>query len=222
MLELVTILKSYGWAGIILAFCLFSIYKVFHVSLLIVARKFHSRFVENKQKKLLMHTFFTTIQHALDVDNHTTDIFMDKPVRQSLMKDLVICSLGSMQEIGIKMANENYSGWSDKRWSYGMKLYITEIHSSFINKCILKGIPKIVYMKYMDWFFDHMDYMRNTIDQIANDSSYPNLETKTSTVLLFFSLMISALMVDSEKTLRALNGAITGSLYNGAVIEDCG
>lgn len=219
MLELITILKGYGWAGVILAFTLFAIYKAFNVSLLILARKIHNKFSDNKQKKLLMHPFFTTIQHAIDVDTYSSDFFHDKPIREKLMRDLIKCSLESMQDIAIKMANENYSGWSDVRWGYRMKLYITEAHSIFIHKCILMGIPKIVYARYMDWFFTRLNYMRLAVDQISTDSTYPTLETKTSTILLFFSLTISALMVDSEETLLSLNGEITGKTYGGGIIE---
>ena len=220
VLELITILKGYGWAGIILAFALFALYKAFNVSLMILGRKFQNRFIESRKKKLLLHPFFTTIQHALDVDMHSSEFFADKPVRERLMKDLINCSLSSMQEVAHKMASENYSGWTDARWSYRMKLYLTEAHSLFINKCILQGIPKVVYMRYMEWFFVHMDYMRTAVDQISSDSTYPTLETKTSTILLFFSLIISTLMADSEETLLSLNGEITGMSYNGGIIED--
>lgn len=219
--ELFTILKGYGWAGIVIALFLFAVYKAFNASLLILGKKIHGRFFMNSKKSLQSHTFFATIQHMIDVSPHSSEIFENKPVRQALVRDLMYCSLTSMQEFGLKMVNEDHCGWAAGRWAFKTKSYVTEMHSAFISKCIRKGIPRIVYMRYMVWFFDHMTYMRGAIDQIAYDTTYPTVGTKTSTILMMYTLILSTLMADSESVLLSLNGDITGKKYNGAVIEDC-
>lgn len=219
MLELITILQSYGWAGLILAFSLFVIYKMFNVSINLFFNKMKMRFVETRQIRLLMHSIFSTIKYAIDIESLSLVIFKGKPVRQALIRELLICSLTALEDVATKIAKEDHKGWSNTKWAYNMKMYINELHTLFVNRAISHGIPKEVYLKYMDWYFYRLSYLRNMIDHISSDPAYPSPEIKTSTLLLFLSLMVGTIMADCEETLKNLNGEITGLEYNGGIIE---
>ena len=147
------------------------------------------------------------------------NVFQNKPVRQALTKDLIFCSLTSMYEIAEKIVKADQSNWSKAEWRFQMLNHLNDMNTSFLNMCHAKGIPQQVYMKYLDWYFERLVRLRQMVDQIENSPQTPTPESKTSTLLLLFSLFITTMMGDCESAMNELNGEITGLVYKGGIIE---
>lgn len=222
MLELLNILKTYGWKGIVLAAIFFICYKLIGDGVSVVSEKIKIKLIQKRQARLSMHGFFTSMNYILNVEIHSLSFFPDKPVRQILTKDLIFCSLSSMNEVAEKIIKADHTGWSNAEWTFQMRNMLNEMNTLFLNKCHTKGIPEVVYMKYLEWYFERLNHMRNLVDQVAASELSPTPESKTSTLLLLFSLFITTMMGDCESAMNELNGDITGMVYNGGVIEPLG
>lgn len=219
MLEALNILKSYGWKGLILALIFATVYKLATVGISAATDKIKSKLVEKRKACLSMHAFFTSMNYILNVEIHALNVFPDKPVRQALTKDLIYCSLSSMHEVAEKMVKIDHTEWSKAEWTFQMRNMLNDMNTTFRNKAHTTGIPEIVYMKYLEWYFDRLNHMRTLVDQIAASDLSPTPESKTSTLLLLFNLFITTMMGDCESAMSELNGEITGINYRGGLIE---
>ncbi len=219
MLEILNILKQYGWTGLALGLILFIVYKLATEWSKDLFENIKLKLAEKHQENLSMHTFFNTINYVLNVELHALNVFQNKPVRQALTKDLIFCSLTSMYEIAEKIVKADQSNWSKAEWRFQMLNHLNDMNTSFLNMCHAKGIPQQVYMKYLDWYFERLVRLRQMVDQIENSPQTPTPESKTSTLLLLFSLFITTMMGDCESAMNELNGEITGLVYKGGIIE---
>lgn len=219
MLEILNILKQYGWTGLALGLILFIVYKLATEWSKDLFENIKLKLAEKRQENLSMHTFFNTINYVLNVELHALNVFQNKPVRQALTKDLIFCSLASMYEIAEKIVKADQSNWSKAEWRFQMLNHLNDMNTSFLNMCHAKGIPQQVYMKYLDWYFERVVRLRQMVDQIENSAQTPTPESKTSTLLLLFSLFITTMMGDCESAMNELNGEITGLVYKGGIIE---
>ena len=219
MLEILNILKQYGWAGLGLALVLFVVYKFVSEWSKDLFENLKLKLEAKRQESLSMHTFFNTINYVLNVELQALNVFNNKPVRQALTKDLIFCSPTSMHEIAEKMVAADQTNWSKAEWRFQMLNHLNDMNTSFLNMCHAKGIPQPVYMKYLDWYFERLTRLRQMVDRIENSPQTPTPESKTSTLLLLFSLFITTMMGDCESAMHELNGEITGIAYRGGIVE---
>lgn len=219
MLELYKILDSYGWKGVVLALCIFVIYKVMNGGIATISERIKLKFAEKRQARLSIHAFFNSIDYILNTEVSALDVPEGKPVRQALTRDLVFASLTAVKEIAHKIVEMPQSDWTKAEWTFHMQAMLNEMNTLFLSKCTAKGIPHVVYTKYMEWYFIRLNHMRSLVDQIAASELSSTPENKTSTLLMLFSLFIITMMGDCESAMNELNGDLTGIAYNGGVIE---
>lgn len=219
MIEIFDILKVYGWKGLLLSTILFVAYKIGAEWLKNLTDKARARAIAKKQSRLNMHVFFNAMSYILNVEIHSMSIFPDKPVRRELTKDLMYTALVSMHEIAETMANLDYDNISNAEWMFQNRKLLNEMQTLFLNKCLVKGIPPVVYSKYTDWYFTRLRHMREMVDHIGTNDTYPTPEIKTSTFLLMLNLFITTIMADCVAAMHALNGEITGLSYKSGTIE---
>lgn len=213
------ILKEYGWTGLIVAGGILLLYTLVGESLKALSEKARNKLLQKKEVKLKMHAFFNAMSYTLNVEIPAMTLFNDKPVRQMLMKDLVYCSLASVEEVTERIAETDHSEWNYSEWNYEMRSALNDMNTEFIQKCINRGMPEVVYKKYLVWYFERLNYMRIFIDQIAGTASYATPESKTSALFLVFNLFLVTFVADAEKTLQELNGEISGLSYKGGIVE---
>lgn len=219
MLDFLSILKEYGWKGLLLATILFLVHRFIIGWVTVVIDKIKLKMLENKQERLSMHEFFSTIIYFLNVEVYSINMFPDKPVRQNLARDLTYCTLSSIHDVAEKIVKTNDETRSNVEWAFRMRSYINEMHTLFIEKCIKKGIPELIYLKYTEWYFERLAHLRIMIDRISASNDYPNINSKTSTLLMLCLLFVETTIHDSESALRELNGEISGMTYSGGTIE---
>lgn len=219
VLELLDILKTYGWKGLILIIAIFVIYKITSDLAASIVEKIKILLFHKRQERLCMHAFFNSINYILDVEIHTLNIFPAQPVRRALTKDLIVCSLTSMLEVATKMIKTTNKKWSGREWAHHVHNMLNDMDSLFLNKCMIKGIPRPVYIKYLEWYLIRINHLRTTVDHIAISKLSPTPASKTFTLLMLFNLFVTTMMGDCETAVYELNGDITGLIYQGGVIE---
>lgn len=219
MLEIFNILRDYGWKGLIVAGLLFGLYKIISLWITSFTKTAKIKLFERRQEKLIMHSFFNDINYMLNVEVFSLVVFPDKPVRQALTKDLIMCSLTSMHEAAEKMANADHSEWDRPQWTFHMRSMLNEMNTMFLNKCVQRGIPEIVYGKYLEWYFRRLNTMRSLVDRVSFNEKYPTLESKTSAVFEILTMFTVTMMGDCRAAMEELNGELTGLTYHGGIIE---
>lgn len=222
MLELLNIMKQYGWQGLVFGGVLWLVYKLIGENIKSISEHTKNKLFQKKEIKLKMHAFFNSINYSLNVEIPSMTVFKAKPTRQMLLKDLIHCTLASIEEVSESIAERDHGNWNHVEWNYEMRSFINEMNVLFIEKCESKGIPEIVYKKYLVWYFERLNHMRVVVDQIASTDTYPTPEIKTSTLFLAFNFFLVTMIADAEKTLKELNGDITGIVYRGHIIEPLG
>lgn len=213
------ILKEYGWQGLLLGAVLFLLYSFLGEGLKTLSEKAKNKLLQKKEAQLKMHAFFNAMSYSLNVEIQAMTLFNDKPIRQTLLKDLVYCSLASVEEVAERIAETDHSKWNYTEWNYEMRSALNEMNTEFVQKCVNRGMPEIVYKKYLVWYFERLNYMRIFIDQIAGTESYATPESKTSALFLMFNLFLVTFIGDAERTLKELNGEISGLHYKGGIVE---
>ncbi len=219
MLEILNILKDYGWKGLLFAGIVFLLYRYIGDSIKAFSEQAKNKLLRRNNIKLSHHAFFNAIAYSLTVELPALTLFADKPVRQVLMRDLVYCSLSSVEEICESIADRDQSSWNHSEWNYEMRSAVNEMNKSFIDKCVIRGIPEEVYRTYLTWYFKRLNNMRSIIDQISGASIFDTPHAKTSALFVTFNLFLVTMITDAETTLNELNGDITGTIYKGGVVE---
>jgi hypothetical protein len=219
VLELLSVVKQYGWSGLLFAGAIFLFYKLIGDTLFIFTEKAKNTLLQRKEVKLQLHAFFNAISYSIDVEVPAIILFHNEPNRQLLLKDLLLCTLHSVEEVTEKIAAADHSHWNYIQWNYEMLAAISEMNVLFVTKCVEKGIPEVVYNTYLRWYLVRLNHMRVLSNQIASNSMYATAEIKTSTLFLAFNYFIVSLMGDAILTMKTLNGELTGTAYRGLIIE---
>lgn len=247
MLEILKILSDYGWSGLVFAAAIVILWKMISNKI----KKIYSEENEeddyneiivkpNDPKKpnvritkelkvvndiitedLHHHPFFAHVNYALTVEIPSLDIFVEKPVRQELLKDLIYISLHTIMEFGQEIIENDYSSWSKSRWAFDMNARLSDLPKQFSIKATHHGIPEIVIKKYFRWYIQRLDVMREFIDQIANSFVYSNNTLKVHAFLMVLNIFTITLVADAERTLKTLNGELTGKDYKNKKLEEC-
>lgn len=219
MLDLMNIIKQYGWQGLVFAALLYIFYRTLSFWVTSISDVAKQRLFQKKQDKLIMHSFFNDINYMLNVEVYSLPVFPDKPVRQALTRDLILCSLSSMQEAAEKIASSDHSDWQRAEWTFNMRTMLNEMNTTFLNKCVQRGIPEVVYSKYLEWYFHRLNSIRSLVDRVSFNEKYPTLEAKTSAIFEILTMFIVTMMGDCRAAMEELNGDLTGLQYRGGVIE---
>ena len=80
------------------------------------------------------------------------------------------------------------------------------------------GIPQIVIDKFNEWHINRVKLITEDITMIAYSNFYHEYEEKKLAILDLYSLSLVMTVLDAERTLMHLNGALTGKVYKGVTI----
>lgn len=222
MLDILTIIKEYGWTGLLAGFLLYFAYRSIAEIAKAIGNKAKESMTQKKYIALKKHVFFNSMDYALNVEIHGLSLFHGKPIRQALLRDLMYCALVSMEEVSERIAEMDQSNWTDAEWIYQIKNQLNDMNVIFVARCIKMGIPEVVYNKFAEWHYPRLDKLRTMVDNIVSNGRNPTAETKTSSLFMLFNLFISVMMGDCKRTLQQLNGDITNMQYKGGLIEPLG
>lgn len=216
------ILLELGWANFIL-FLLAGVSAVTAIQWIKQA-KFKKAAEKNgiqvgDESDLRYHVLFSTAQYRLAIELPNLDLFPTKPVRQMVMIDLLRIYFKAILEGCKDISLTNMKGWSSEQWSIEMTNRLSDMITAATSTCRMEGIPEIVITKFARWVNPSIDMLFNYVEMIGNSNIYSSNIARTNTLFLIVNLLMSTMMGDAERSIKGLNGDISGKVYKGQIIE---
>lgn len=171
------------------------------------------------ESDLRYHVLFSTATYRLAIELPNLDIFPDKPVRQQLMVDLLRIYIKTIMEGCKDIAVTNMKGWSADQWTIEMSTRMSQMISAANGSARMEGIPEVVITKFSRWAGPSFDMLFTYVETIGSSNAYSSNIARTNTLFLIINLLMSTMLGDAERSIKELNGDITGKLYKGQLIE---
>lgn len=215
--RLLDLLATYGWGG-------FTILLVVGLAYFFVIRQkslstFFNIDDEEASTDLKYHPFFRYAQHRMNVELPNLMISPDKPVKQEIFIDMLQILCKHIYNTCMTIANVDMSTWSSDRWGVELSNMMVESINLWTADCAAHDIPPQVIIKFKGWASQNFSLINEYIAFLADSPAYLDNKTRTNTFFLVMNLLLITLIGDAERTLRELNGEISGQLYKGKVIE---
>lgn len=171
------------------------------------------------ESDLRYHVLFSTSQYRLAIELPNLDVFPNKPTRQLLMADLLRIYIKSLLDGCKEIAVTNMKGWSSEQWSIEMTNRLSLMISAAHSTAKMEGIPDIVLLKFSRWVNPSIDMLFSYVEMIGNSNIYVSNIARTNTLFLIINLLMSTMLGDAERSIKDLNGDISGKEYKGQIIE---
>ena len=186
--------------------------------------KFKNRAEKNgikvgENSDLRYHILFSAAQYRLTVELPNLEIFPDKPVRQALMTDLLRIYIKHIADGCREMASVDMGNWSAEQWTTEMGNKMNSIICAANSAARDSGIPEIVVTKFTRWINPSIDMLFTYVETVGRSPIYHSNLARTNTLFLVVNLLMSTMLGDAERTIRYLNGDITGKMYRNQMIE---
>lgn len=173
----------------------------------------------SNESDLRYHVLFSTAQYRMVIELPGLEIFPDKPVRQQLMVDLLKAYIKAIHDGCKEISVLNMKGWSAEQWTVEMSTRLTAMITEAKNASRADGIPEIVEVKFSRWIAPSLDMLYSYVEMVGNSNIYSSNIARTNTLFLVVNLLLSTMMGDAERSIKSLNGDITGQTYKGRIIE---
>lgn len=171
------------------------------------------------ESDLRYHVLFSTAQYRLAIELPNLEIFSDKPVRQQLMVDLLRIYIKTIMDGCKDIAVTNMKGWPADQWTIEMSTRMSQMISAANGTARMEGIPEPVITKFSRWAGPSFDMLFTYVETIGSSNAYSSNIARTNTLFLIVNLLMSTMLGDAERSIKELNGDITGKVYKGQVIE---
>ncbi len=171
------------------------------------------------ESDLRYHILFSTAKYRLSVEIPNLEVFKDKPIRQLLMIDLLRIYTKTISDGCRDIATLDMKGWSSDRWIVEMTNHISTIMSAAYETSKSEGIPDIVIIKFARWINPTVEMLFTYIETIGKSSTYFTNLARTNTLFLVVNLLLETILWDAERTIKYLNGDISGKTYKNYIIE---
>lgn len=161
-----------------------------------------------------LHPYFDKIDRIIDIKLPITSI--GGPVRTEIFRDiLTIYYKTSKEKIG-ELLNEDVT--LDNFLTENYKTANAIIKESN-EKMLSLGIPEVVVRKFNEWNSGINEYILSAISDIDSSNVFSTVVEKQYTVLSTYVNSSNFILMDAEKTLKSLNGDLTGTTYKGKKVE---
>ena len=220
--ELFKLYVDYGWTAVFLTVVLAALTWFFTVNIKVWrqrAKDDYDRRELLKQDELTQHQFFANLDFKLNTEIPTMVLDNKQPIRQKLFRKLLVVTLLSLKEIINTIITSDIDSMSPSQWSMFVLSELNQIERSLEEKALKEGIPNILVSKYLVWEKKSALILKDYITDLAISELYPNNLVRTNTLLFLLNLKLITIVGDAERSLRDLNGELTGLSYNGDTIE---
>jgi hypothetical protein len=180
----------------------------------------HSNVTSDGKKKLAYHSFFANANYRLSIEIPNLEILPSKPVKQQMYRDILNNYIKAIV-VGCQDISEiDVDAWGSERWCAEMVKKFNEIIFSFNTTCKANGVPDVVISKFSKWHQSTLEFLYENIMSIGNSAMFSSNTERTNTLFHVLNLLLVITISDAEKTIKELNGEVSGKIYNGKVIEE--
>lgn len=160
------------------------------------------------------HPVFNKINGIIDTKLPITTI--GGPVRTEIFRDvLTIFYETALYEIAA-LLDKNMTSENFLANNYNMANSVIKDSSAKMRRA---GIPDVVIEKFNTWNSPRHEYVLSTITDIDASDVFSSLVEKQYAALNLYMDSMYFVLMDAEKTLKNLNGDLTGAVYKGKVVE---
>ena len=161
-----------------------------------------------------LHPYFDKIDSIIKVKLPITKI--GGPVRTKIFKDVLRIFYETQTEIINNLLDKNIT---DKDFLHENEKALNQIVELSTLKMKEYGIPEIVSIKFWEWNSKRHEYIASTLSDIDSSTVFKTVVEKQYAALNLYQTSSYFCLIDAEKTLKNLNGDLSGTIYRGEVIE---
>lgn len=160
------------------------------------------------------HPYFNRIYSILNIKIPITKI--GGPVRTEIFRDVLTVFYDTQKENICHLLDKNIT--KENFLNENLKT-VNQIIGESDRRMSEFGIPKVVRTKFWEWYEEKQEYIINTLSEINGSVVFETTVEKQYAALSLYQNSAYFTMMGAERTLRRLNGDLTGTIYNGKIIE---
>ena len=142
-------------------------------------------------------------------------------MRQKLWRDLLYRKTKVVHDKCLEcVQREDMCDWSSQEWANEITYMMGQINQEFEALARKDGIPEIVIEKFNRWGAPSTSSVYDYINVLSSSEIYTTNLLRMNTFLTIMNLVLITALGDGERTLKLLNGEISGLLYKNELIED--
>ena len=162
-----------------------------------------------------LHPYFTKIESIIKIKLPITTI--GGPVRTKIFRDVLRIFYETQIEVINNLLDKNLT---DAEFLHENEKALNQTIELASLKMKDYGIPEIVITKFWEWNSKRYEYMESTLSDIDSSTVFKTVAEKQYAVLNLYQTTSYFCLLDAEKTLKNLNGDLSGTIYNGEVVEE--
>lgn len=160
------------------------------------------------------HPVFNKINGIIDTKLPITTI--GGPVRTEIFRDVLTIFYETVLYEVAALLDKNMTSENFLANNYNMANSVIKDSSAKMRRA---GIPDVVIEKFNTWNSPRHEYVLSTITDIDASDVFSSLVEKQYAALNLYMDSMYFVLMDAEKTLKNLNGDLTGAVYKGKVVE---
>lgn len=161
-----------------------------------------------------LHPFFDKMDSLVKLKLPT--IKMGGPVRTKIFKDVLFIFYEVGEEVIGELLDKTITETS---FLHENKKAILELIERSTRRMVDHEIPQVVIDKFWEWNYKRHEYTMSTLSDIDSSAVFGSIVEKQYAALNLFQSAFYFVLTDAEKTLKTLNGDLTGAVYKGEVVE---
>lgn len=162
-----------------------------------------------------LHPLFNKIDMIIETKLPITTI--GGPVRTEIFRDVLTIFYKTGKDVIEQLLDRDITTHNFLNENYRITNQIISESSRRMEEA---GIPSIVIMKFNRWNEIRHEYILTTISDIDSSEVFSTTIEKQYAVLNLFMNSFYFVLIDAERTLKSLNGDLTGTMYKGKVVEN--
>ena len=160
------------------------------------------------------HPIFNKINGIIDTKLPITTL--GGPVRTEIFRDVLTMFYEAAETEISNLLDKEITSENFLANNYNMANAIIKDSST---KMCNAGVPEVVIEKFNKWNNPRHEYVLSTITDIDASDVFSSVAEKEYAALNLYMDTMYFVLMDAEKTLKNLNGDLTGSVYKGKVVE---
>lgn len=216
------IFYNYGWFAVIFVIVLLLLYKFVSTNYTrwTTSKPTIDELPDKSENSLKYHPFFSNAEYRLEVEISNMELIPDKPIRDRICRDLLEITVRNIYTICNEIANDtSLDDWSNEKWTDEITQKINLIAINTEIEAERYDIPDVVIRKFSKWNSKTIESLKDYVLMLGQSKLYSTNVAKTNTLLFIMNLLLVTTLGDAERTLREINGELTGLIYKGNTIE---
>jgi hypothetical protein len=139
------------------------------------------------------------------------------PVRTLIFRNCLTIYYETFIEEATKLLHQNIDGENFLRVN---EQFEHELITAIRANLYKADIPEVVIKKFQSWYITKHEHLLRYFSDIHSSVIVTSLVEKEHMVLSLLRETAYFTLLDAEKTLKSLNGSLTGVVYQGQIVED--